>query len=233
MQLSWLLIVHSGGASLTIPLAGLVALRLAYLGLWRRACLWLLSLVGGAGLILAGKLAFEFTGWSMPSVNVYSVSGHAVLTASVYPMLGATLGSMLGTRMARIGLAGGICVAVLVAVALVVGQYHTPAETLIGMTVGFAVAWLNLYPFRQHAPRPARPARSPMLARLALCGFLFVFALAGTSPVKSRLWSRGMDWFGVTERYSRSIDTDPVSGEVVVTVVKCRVPSYRECSETF
>ncbi|TDF62814.1 phosphatase PAP2 family protein [Cupriavidus sp. L7L] len=237
MQLSWMLIVHSGGASLAVPLAGLVALRLAYLGLWERACYWLMSLVGGAAVILAGKLAFEFNGWSMPSVNVYSVSGHAMLTASVYPMLGAILGSAWGKRTARIGLSAGVLVAVLVAIALIVGHYHTLAETLIGMTVGFAVAWINLHPFRQPARQPARqrarPGRTPMLARLALCGFLFVFVLAATRPVKGRLWSHGMDWFGVTERYSRYIDTDPVSGQIVVTVVKCRVPSYRVCSETF
>ncbi|GJG94634.1 phosphatase PAP2 family protein [Cupriavidus pauculus] len=237
MQLSWTLVVHSGGASLTIPLAGLVALRLAYLGLWKRACYWIMSLVGGAALILAGKLAFEFNGWSMPSVNVYSVSGHAMLTASVYPMLGAVLGSAWSQRMARIGLSAGICMALVVAVALVVGHYHTPAETLIGMTVGSAVAWINLRHLRRPDPqpvrRPAHTSRVSVLARLALCGFLFVFALAGTSPVKNRLWSRGLDWFGITERYSRYIDTDPVSGQVVVTVVKCQVAAYRVCSETY
>lgn len=228
MRLSWVLIVHLGGASLTMPLAGMIALRLAYLGLWKRACYWLLSLVAGVAVILAGKLAFAFGGWSLPSVSVYSVSGHAMLTASVYPVLGAMLGSARGRQRAGYGLLAGVGVAALVATALVVGRYHTMAETLVGLAVGLTVAWINIHSSHVHA----RAAQTPMLARLALCGFLFLVVPAALYPIKVRLWSHGMHWFGITERYYRSIDTDPASGRTVVTVEQCR-PSYRACSETF
>lgn len=229
MRLSWVLIVHIGGASLTFPLAGMIALRLAYLGLWKRTCYWLLSLGTGAAVILAGKLAFELGGWSMPSANVYSVSGHAMLTAAVYPVLCWMLGSAWSKQAARFGLFAGVCVAALVAVALVVGLYHTPAETLIGMAVGLTVAWANVRPFRP----PARAGQTPLFARLALCGFLLLIVPAALHPIKSRLWSHGLHWFGVTERYYRSIDTDPASGRTVVTVEQCRLPYYRVCSESF
>ncbi|CAJ94826.1 Transmembrane protein [Cupriavidus necator] len=229
MRLSWVLIVHIGGASLTFPLAAMIALRLVYLGFWRQACYWLLSLGAGVAVILAGKLAFEIGGWSIPSANVYSISGHAMLTASVYPVLCAMLGSTWGRRTARFGLFAGVWVAVVVAVALIVGRYHTLAETLIGMAVGLTVAWLNLHPFRPLA----RAGQTPMLARLALCGFLVLIMPAALHPIKTRLWSHGLLWFGVTERYFRSIDTDPVSGRTVVNVEQCRLPSYRACSDTF
>ncbi|MGN5480391.1 hypothetical protein ACTMU2_37290 [Cupriavidus basilensis] len=53
------------------PLAGLVAFRLAWQGLWQPAFQWVFSLAAGTAVILIGKLAFELGGWSVPSANMY------------------------------------------------------------------------------------------------------------------------------------------------------------------
>jgi len=204
------------------PLAGIVALRLAYLGLWKQAFYWLLSLSVGAGLILLGKLAFEFGGWSMPSANVYSVSGHAMLTASVYPVLLTVLGSTWGKRTARLGLIAGIGLALLAAVALISGRYHTLTETLIGMGVGFLVTWANLRPSRWLLAH----SQTPVLGRLALCAVLLVIVPVSIYPIRAQLWSYGLNWLGFTERYSRYIGIDPTSGQIVVTVVRRRLTPY-------
>ncbi|CAG9177229.1 hypothetical protein LMG23992_03447 [Cupriavidus laharis] len=211
------------------PLAGIVAVRLAWLGLWRRAFYWLFSLGAGTLVILVGKLAFEFGGWFVPSVNVYSVSGHALLTAAVYPVLFSVSGEARGDRAARFGMFAGICVAVLAAVALVAGRYHTATETLIGMGVGLIVAWTNLRRSRRLLPA----GRSPAISALVLCVVLMIVIPALLYPIRTRLWSQGLTWFGISERYARHIGTDPVSGRTVVTVVQLPLPAYRQSSELF
>lgn len=229
MQTPWFLIVHFGEASLMFPLAGIVALRLAYLGQWKQAFYWLLSLSVGAAVILIGKLAFEFGGWSMPAADVYSISGHAMLTASVYPVSLTVLGSIWSKRAARVGLFSGICLALLAAVALVGGRYHTLSETLIGMVVGFTVTWANLRPSHWLLA----PSQMPRLGRKALCAVLLVILPVSIYPIRVQLWSSALSWLGVTERYSRHIGVDPVSGRTVVTVVQGRLIPYRKSFEYF
>lgn len=229
MQTSWHMVVHLGEASLMFPLAGVLVFRLAWQGLWRRAFYWLLSLGAGTAAIFLGKLAFELGGWSVPSANVYSVSGHAMLTAAVYPMLFAVFGEALSSRAARLGTLAGVCVALMAAVALVAGRYHTVAETLIGMSVGFIVAWANLR-------RPRRWLsidRPPAIARLVLCAVLIVMIPVSLYPIRARLWLHGLIWLGVSERYTRIIGIDPASGRTIVTVVQLPLPSSRKTSELF
>ncbi|MFC4523503.1 hypothetical protein [Cupriavidus pinatubonensis] len=197
------------------PLAGFVAIRLAYQGLWKQAFYWIFTLCAGAAAIVAGKLAFEFGGWSIPSANLYSISGHAMLTASVYPMLLTVLGSIWGEKAARIGTRTGIGVALLAAVALIAGRYHTVAETVIGMGVGFIVTWANLRPSRRKLPAVQAPALNGLVLGLVLV----VLASVSLYPIRVQLWSKGLDWLGVTERYSRRIATDPISGGTVVTII--------------
>jgi hypothetical protein len=211
------------------PLAGLVAFRLAWQGLWRRAFQWVLSLATGTAVILIGKLAFELGGWYVPSANVYSVSGHAMLTASVYPVLFAVAGEAWSNKAARLGTFAGVCVAVMAAVALVAGRYHTVAETLIGMGVGFIVAWANL-----RRPRAGLSVgRPPAVAKLVLCAVLIVMIPVSLYPIRARLWSHGLTWLGISERYARYIGIDPDSGRTVVTVVQLPMPAYRKTPELF
>ena len=229
MQLSWHMVVHLGEASLMFPLAGVVVFRLAWQGQWRRAFHWVLSLGAGTAAILLGKLAFELGGWSVPSANVYSVSGHAMLTAAVYPVLFAVTGEAWSPRAARLGALAGVGAALMAAVALVAGRYHTVSETLIGMSVGFIVAWANL-----HRPRRWLPMdRPPAIARLVLCAVLVVMIPVSLYPIRTRLLSHGMTWLGVSERYTRIIGIDPASGRTIVTVVPLPLPSYRKTSDLF
>ncbi|QYY27672.1 MULTISPECIES: membrane protein [Cupriavidus] len=214
MHIPWFLVARFGEASFLFPLAALVAVRLAYQGLWKQAFYWLFTLCAGSAVIVAGKLAFEFGGWSVPAANLYSISGHAMLTACVYPVLLTVLGSIWGERAARTGTRIGIGVAVLAALALIAGHYHTVAETLIGMGVGFIVTWANLRPSR----RKVAAVRAPALNSLVLGLLLVVLVPVSFYPIRIQLWSRGLDWLGVTERYSRRIGIDPISGATVVTI---------------
>ncbi|CAG9173773.1 hypothetical protein [Cupriavidus pinatubonensis] len=215
MHIPWFLVARFGEASFLFPLAALVAIRLAFQGLWKQAFYWIFTLCAGAAVIVAGKLAFEFGGWSVPSANLYSISGHAMLTASVYPMLLTVLGAIGGEKAARSGTRIGIGVALLAAVALIAGRYHTVAETLIGMGVGFIVTWANLRPSRRRIPA----VRAPALNSLVLGLLLVVLVPVSLYPIRVQLWSQGLDWLGVTERYSRRIGIDPISGATVVTII--------------
>jgi Na+-transporting NADH:ubiquinone oxidoreductase subunit NqrB len=214
VHIPWFLVARFGDASFLFPLAAFVAMRLAYQGLWKQAYYWLFTLCAGASAIVAGKLAFEFGGWSIPSANLYSISGHAMLTAAVYPMSLTVLGSIWGEKAARMGTSAGIGVALLAAVALIAGRYHTMAETVIGMGIGFIVTWANLRPSRRKIPA----VRAPALNGLVLALVLVVLVPVSLYPIRVQLWSKGLDCLGVTERYSRRIAIDPISGGTVVTI---------------
>ncbi len=152
-----------------------------------------------------------------------------MLTAAVYPVLFAVAGEAWSQRAARLGTIAGVCVAVMAAVALVVGSYHTVAETLIGMGVGFTVAWAN----PRRPPRELSVSRPPPIARLVLCAILIVMIPVSLYPIRARLWSHGLVWLGVSERYTRTIRMDPASGRTIVTVVQLPLPSLRTNSELF
>src|SRR5690606_21542257 len=106
----------------------------------QQAAWWLLAFGAGVAIIASGKLAFEFFGWSLPSINMYVISGHAMLTAAVYPMLFTTLARPFGTIARMLGLFLGLGLTLLMSIGLVWGRFHTLSETILGALVGLAVA---------------------------------------------------------------------------------------------
>ncbi|WP_316155511.1 hypothetical protein [Cupriavidus sp. BIC8F] len=214
----WFQIVHIGEDTQALALAGFITVCLACAGYWKRAFRWVASLGVGAGLVLAGKLAFEFYGWFLPSLGLYSISGHAMLTAAVYPVMCMLLGSTVGERAARYGIVAGLWVALVMAIVLVAGRYHTLAETLIGAAIGLCVAWINA--------RPVVSLRGHRVSVL-LAALLAVLALAALprmlEPIKESLWAQGARWLDVTMQCIRDIDVDPASGQTVVRVLQCPV----------
>ncbi len=206
-------IVHFGESSWIMPLSGCMAICLASCGHWKRAVLWLVSFGIGLCLILTGKLAFELAGWSLPTVKLYSISGHAMLTSAVYPVLFVMVGTVAGKRGARLGLAAGLLLVLIVALALVGRRYHTVSETLAGAAIGLAVAWINLR-------KPMARLDSRVLVALAVV--LVVVLVGGIRhafvDLKSTLQVRSGEFFGSRTYYSRRIQLDPLTGETVITI---------------
>ncbi|WP_238587293.1 phosphatase [Cupriavidus sp. IDO] len=209
----WDHFLYFGESRLALPLAVWVAVCIGVAGQGWRALRWTGSFVIGGTLLLAAKAAFSYTGWSVPSIGLYSVSGHAMLTASVYPVLFMLLGSVLGKYTGWLGLATGVGLALVMPVVLVTDFYHTISETLIGLGVGFAIAGVTLWRWR-----PVRIVDVCLtMALLVPVAFLFD-PRAVAEDMQGALRSRAVQWTGASGEYLRSIDPDPATGKPVVSI---------------
>ena len=164
----WNHYLYFGESRLALPLAAWIAVCLAVAGQGMRALCWTVSFGIGATLVMAAKSAFSYSGWSLPSLGVYSVSGHAMLTAAVYPVLLMLLGSALGRYTGWLGLAAGVALALFMPVVLVTDFHHTVGESLIGLGVGLAVAGMTLWrwqPVRRNLRKPNQTATTARSSR--------------------------------------------------------------------
>jgi len=216
------LFISLGDSAVAIPLALCIAFALAAQQQKQQAAWWLLAFGAGVAIIASGKLAFEFFGWSLPSINMYVISGHAMLTAAVYPMLFTTLARPFGTMARMLGLFLGLGLTLLMSIGLVWGRFHTLSETILGALVGLAVAGTCL-------STRARLHIGPT-AVVALVPLLLVAAADIPSPVhaaKQRLWRQIAAELSVSERHIRYIRLDKTTGERVVMIRTRPIPRAR------
>ncbi|MBB1634308.1 phosphatase PAP2 family protein [Cupriavidus sp. UME77] len=209
----WPLVIPFGDSSWTLPLSASIAIALLLGGNRGLAVRWMACFGAGLAVIVAGKLAFDLGGWCLPALGFYSISGHAMQTTAIYPLLFMLLFSALGPRAARCGFLLGLAASMFMAVTLLAGNYHTLSETLAGMAVGAAVVCTYL----RWQPK-LRLAQLSLLVALPVAVVLLVDMHSTVNPTKAALWQRAAIWFGATEQYTRQISTDPVSGTRRVAV---------------
>lgn len=211
-------IVSIGASSLTLLLAVCIGIMLALGSEPLHAIRWLGSFGLGTAVIVIAKLAFEIRGWCLPSFDFYSISGHAMRTAAVYPMFFGLIGSTINARFSRMGLVFGIIVSLVVGQALVIGGYHTIAETLAGMLIGFVV----LFSYQHWTPRLS-------LGRVFLLVISLLVSVFVLRPYKEWIlddrlvWEKGIHWIGSDIRFSRRIYREPKSGLLRVQVMRLGV----------
>jgi len=213
-------IIFLGKDMHALVLGGLMAAFLLGAGLWTRAARWLLSLGAGVALVLAGKLAFGFYGWSLPGLEFYVISGHAMLTAAVYPVGLSVAGAMVSPRLARWGLVAGLALALVVSVVLVLGLYHTVTETLAGAVVGLAVTAFNVRPGVQPFVS-LRDRRDRGLLTVLVCVAALLPIYRALGPLKDAMWEAGARSLGVKTQYLRDIQLDVATGRPVVVILEC------------
>ncbi len=203
----WEHVIPFGDSSWTLPLAASIAVTLLLGGHLARAVHWLACLGVGVVVIITGKLAFDLGGWCLPAIGFFSISGHAMQTTAIYPLLFMMIGSGLGEHAARWGFYLGLTASLLMAVALISGNYHTLSETVAGAMVGAAVvsSYYRWYP-------SLRPAHLSLLVVLSLYVVLFVDIHDAVNPTKTAIWKGVSRWLGASEQYSRRIYFDPASG---------------------
>ena len=210
----WTYLIILGDAALAISLAGGIALILMQQRAWPRLLLWLASFGLAFLAIVLGKANFDFTGWALPSIGMYSVSGHAMLTTAVYPVLFGLLAGNRADGVRRAAVSAGWAIAAAMALVLVAGRYHTVSETLLGAALGAGVACLNL-----SRMRPVRFAIPYLpIALAALCAILVV-PTGAARAAKEGLWLHTGDWVGVSHRYVRFILRSPFEGGSQVRVI--------------
>lgn len=196
-------IVLIGDGIWAIPAAAIIAAALLWAGHVRRAAVWLLTLGLGGGIIAIGKLSFDFYGLCIQEIDYYSISGHAMLTASVYPVLLALFGASGKGRGKWGGFWIGLAAATVMAVVLVMEGYHTYSETIAGYIIGLLIAIKNV----QMLPERIyfRENRAAILVLIPIAAGLLIITQGAVNPIKLEFWKKSRNYAGASHHYYRTI----------------------------
>jgi membrane-associated phospholipid phosphatase len=180
----WMAVTRLGQAEVLLPLALAMALVLLLNG--RAGWAWVVPFAAAVLATLATKIAFIGWGVGIRSLDFTGVSGHAMLAASVYPVLGSMLGSRLPSRSGmRAGAALGVVVAAMVAYSRLVVHAHSPSEAISGFALGVVVSTVCLYLMRGAAHGQARPL-SPAVG-MAMLAWVLVFPVQAPASTSQEI----------------------------------------------
>ncbi|KVE99659.1 phosphatase PAP2 family protein [Burkholderia vietnamiensis] len=158
----WSEISNIGDAALTLPVALTCAVWLA-LSDWRLAVRWVALLAAGMSVVGATKILYAGCGIEIPQFDFRVISGHTMLSTSVWTVALATLWQ--GFRAGKApGVAAGLAVGAVTAIARVLDHSHTVPEVVAGWLLGAAVALAFLRAYGDAQPR----AFSPRIAAVSL-----------------------------------------------------------------
>jgi membrane-associated phospholipid phosphatase len=164
----WPLLTRLGEAEILLPVALCTALLLLVQRDTRRqAGVWMALLFVAALLTTLSKLAFIGWGLGLAAIDFTGVSGHAMFSSAIYPLLlrcyvgNAARGVSPTVPIERQGLAllWGAAVALLVGVSRIVIGAHSFSEVLAGWLLGAGVTLLVL----RHAGSGGAVRVRPML----------------------------------------------------------------------
>lgn len=167
----WAHITALGDSSVALPCIVLIALCLLlpaatrYLA-WR----WLLLVAGIVALVIVSKLAFMVWGVTLPGLDFTGLSGHAAVSALVWPCLAGLLAGRLGTAWRWSGVVLGLLLAAAIAWSRVVLHAHSVSEVVLGATLSAVLSLLFLGQHWQqwHLPWAGYRAVLPLLLVLPL-----------------------------------------------------------------
>lgn len=146
----------------TLGHAEIALLCAATAGLWlflaqdrQRVWAWFLPLSVVTLLTLASKVAFIGWGYGSATLDFTGLSGHAVLSAAIYPVLFRILAINAAPPIQRLSIWLGFALAAGIAASRVVLGMHSPSECLLGFALGSSVSGLALrLPWGNHQPVP-------------------------------------------------------------------------------
>lgn len=150
----WWGVTWFGDSGLLLPVALLIALWLASSQrTWPAAALWIVIFGAASSLVLASKLAF--LGWGVGSArfNFTGISGHTMLSASVWPVALWLLASR-GTHGLRVGLAVfGWLLAACIGLSRLGIYAHSASEVAAGYLLGLAAS-ASFLAMQRHMAHP-------------------------------------------------------------------------------
>ncbi|WP_205172058.1 phosphatase PAP2 family protein, partial [Burkholderia sp. LMG 13014] len=138
----WSEISNIGDAALTLPIALTCAAWLALTN-WRLAVRWGVLLAAGMGLVGATKILYAGCGIELPQFDFRVISGHTMLSTSVWTVALSMLWQAFRPGKAP-GIAAGLAVGAITAVARVFDHSHTVPEVIAGWMLGALVALVFL-----------------------------------------------------------------------------------------
>lgn len=184
-QSFWHQLTRLGELQLVLSVAAFAALVLIVRDrAWPLARRWLALLLLAIVLALVSKLAFIGWGIGWASLDFTGVSGHAMMSAAVYPLTLVVLASARSRPAARSAFMLGLALALLVGVSRVAVGAHSWSEVCAAWLLGLSVTGWTL---RRHGVPVARAGTPALFAMLvpALCITGVWAMLAWPSPFNS------------------------------------------------
>jgi hypothetical protein len=172
-MMSWKLIIDIGHTAVMLPLAAAIAAWLLAGRASKLALSWSLMFAAGLSLVAMSKIAF--LGWetAIPALQFKALSGHALCSTAVIPVLFFVLlqGASISWRTA--GVALGILVSIGLGVLLVHFRFHSASEVIASFVLGTSI---SLGYIRLARTLPA-PRINQWTAPLSVMVFIFIFTL--------------------------------------------------------
>ncbi|WP_027800812.1 phosphatase PAP2 family protein [Paraburkholderia dilworthii] len=165
----WTVFTNIGDAAVTLPVAAVCACWIALVNV-KLACRWVAMLCAGIAIVGASKVFYAGWGISFPASDFRVISGHAMLSTSVW-MVALALQLQWWRLPPSFGIVAGLGIGALTGVSRLMDQSHSLPEVVAGWILGALVGLVFLrtaLSVQFERPRPAWSAAS----------LLFVCALA-------------------------------------------------------
>jgi hypothetical protein len=139
-MIPWKLVIDIGHTAVMLPMAGAIAAWLIAGRAWKMALCWCVMFAAGLSLVALSKIAF--LGWEtgIPSLDFKALSGHALCSTAVIPVLFFVVLQGASTSWRTGGVVVGIGVSVALGVLLVHFKFHTASEVIPSFMLGTTVS---------------------------------------------------------------------------------------------
>ena len=139
----WAAVSALGESRLVLPVA-LIAMMVVAMSERPPVLNWLWALAIAGTAVLMSKLAFLGWGIGWAAIDFTGISGHSMVSASVYPVLGYAIGNRYSRRAATLLAVAGALFALLIGVSRLVLGAHSVSEVILGLAVGAMVSGVVL-----------------------------------------------------------------------------------------
>lgn len=139
-MISWIKFVDIGDTAIMLPMAGAIAAWLVAGRAWKLALCW--SVIFSAGLTVVALSKIVFLGWGIgiPLLDFKALSGHAMRTTAVIPVMLYLLLQWSTPIVRAAGILLGIVFGVIMVFCLVAFNFHTVSEAIGGCVLGAFVS---------------------------------------------------------------------------------------------
>lgn len=197
----WPAITWLGDSGFLLPVALWIAVWLGLRGVTRPlAWRWVLLFGLGGGLVAVSKVAFMGWGIGSAALNFTGFSGHAALSASVWPVAGWLTASRGRHRLRVCAAALGLLLALLIGLSRLAIHAHSKSEVAAGLVLGGVVSGCFLW--LQH--RRPHPRLHALLVLATLVTPLLLQRPGNPAPTQGALEAIAVRLAGIEQPFTRA-----------------------------
>ena len=200
-EVFWHSLTWFGDSGFLLPAALWIAVWLGIRSATRpSALLWVVLFCVGGSLIAGSKIAFLGWGIGSATLNFTGFSGHAAISASVWPVACWLTASRYEHRVRIAAASLGLLFAALIGASRLAIYAHSKSEVAAGFALGVAVSGIFLW--QQH--RLPHPRVSWTLVLLSLATPIFFLRPGNPAPTQGALEVIAMRLAGTDRVYTRA-----------------------------